>query len=129
VLTIGIRVGSFKKSNHWKVNPYSTHGRFGTRYKIFMQRKDLINVKMDKDQEYETSDSSDSESDVEEANISRNPKKRSCKKKGKPLFKQKCEYEEFDPKGEHICDQNEITKLKRENMLLREKLSQILEEK
>jgi hypothetical protein len=42
---------------------------------------------------------------------------------------QKYEDEKVDPEGELTCDQNEITKLRRENMLLKEKLSQSLEEK
>jgi hypothetical protein len=41
----------------------------------------------------------------------------------------KYEYEIAKHKGELICDQDEITNLKRENMLLKEQLSQSLEEK
>ena len=38
-------------------------------------------------------------------------------------------YEEVDHEGGLICDLNEILKLRRENMLLKDKLSQILGEK
>jgi hypothetical protein len=55
--------------------------------KIQHKRKIPQNIKEDKTKEYKTSDNSDSESDVEEANFARNPKRGSGKNKGKPLFK------------------------------------------
>jgi hypothetical protein len=41
----------------------------------------------------------------------------------------KYEDEIVEHKGEPTCDQDEITNLRRENMLLKEKLSQSIEEK